>query len=82
MSTPEPHHLIDQLAEAVRQVLPGLGEDAQQHLRAALMARLSRLDLVTREEFEVQQAVLARTRALLERLEKQVLALEQQAKNR
>ncbi len=82
MSTPESSRLIDQLADAVRQVLPGLGEDAQQHLRAALVARLSRLDLVTREEFEVQQAVLARTRALLERLEKQVLALEQQAKNR
>lgn len=82
MSTPENARLIDQLADAVRQVLPGLGQDVQQHLRAALVARLSRLDLVTREEFEVQQAVLARTRALLERLEKQVAALEQDAKNK
>ena len=82
MSTPEPTRLLDQIADAVRQALPGLGQDAQAHLRAALIARLARLDLVTREEFEVQQAVLARTRALLERLEKQVAALEQQAKNK
>jgi hypothetical protein len=82
MSTSEPSRLLDQIADAVRQVLPGLGEDAQQHLRAALMSRLARLDLVTREEFEVQQAVLARTRALLERLEKQVAALENQTKNK
>ena len=65
MSTPEPTRLLDQIADAVRQALPGLGQDAQAHLRAALIARLARLDLVTREEFEVQQAVLARTRSLL-----------------
>ena len=50
--------------------------DVEKNLRALMTSFLSRLDLVTREEFEVQQAVLARTRALLEKLEKQVAELE------
>jgi len=52
----------------------------EKNLRAALAAALGRLDLVTREEFEVQSQVLARTRAKLETLEKLVAELEQQLK--
>ena len=48
-----------------------------QALRAGLEAGLARLDLVTREEFDVQTAVLARTREKLARLEAQVCELEQ-----
>jgi BMFP domain-containing protein YqiC len=44
-----------------------------------LRGGLSRLDLVTREEFEVQEAVLARTRGKLEALEKQVAEMEASA---
>lgn len=48
----------------------------EKSIRAALEAAFAKMQLVTREEFEVQQAVLQRTRALLERLEQQVAALE------
>jgi BMFP domain-containing protein YqiC len=46
-------------------------------LRSALQSGLRQLDLVTREEFDVQRCVLLRTREKLEELERQVHALEQ-----
>jgi hypothetical protein len=54
----------------------GLHQDLEKNLRVALESALRRMNLVTREEFEVQSAVLARTRARLEILEAQVAALE------
>ena len=54
----------------------GLPREIEQNLRAGLTSALARLNLVTREELEVQTAVLARTRARLEELEKQVAAME------
>jgi len=48
----------------------------EKNLHAALQTAFAKLELVTREEFEVQQGVLARTRAKLEELEKQVAELE------
>jgi BMFP domain-containing protein YqiC len=50
--------------------------DFKTNLRPLLESALSRLDLVTREEFEVQQAVLARTREKVERLESLVAEME------
>jgi ubiquinone biosynthesis accessory factor UbiK len=70
---------LEQLMHVLRQALPaGLGQDVEKNLHAALSATLARLDLVTREELEVQTQVLARTRARLEALEKQVAELERQ----
>ncbi|MGY3266606.1 MULTISPECIES: ubiquinone biosynthesis accessory factor UbiK [unclassified Lysobacter] len=81
---------LDQLDELARRlsalVPPGLrGESAselrtelQQNFRAVLQAGLTRLDLVTREEFEVQRAVLLRTREKLEHLERAVAGMEAQ----
>ena len=72
---------IEQVLNSLRQALPGgLAQDVEKNLRAALTAALARLDLVTREEFEVQSQVLARTRTKLEALEKQLAELEQQLK--
>lgn len=69
---------LDQLAAAVGSVLPQqLGSDVRRNMRAALQAALDRLNLVTREELEIQEAVLARTRQKLQELEKKVAALEQ-----
>ena len=73
--------LIDQIAAAVRAAMPpnsdsGIVQDMETNIRAALTSLFARLDLITREEFEVQQAVLARTRELVENLEKQVALLE------
>ena len=71
---------IDELARRLSEALPGglkaLQADAEQNFRAVLQAGLSRLELVTREEFDVQAAVLRRTRENLEALEARIAALE------
>lgn len=75
----EPRQL-DDIAQRLSQLLPpglgGMREELERNVRAVLQQGLSRMDLVSREEFEVQQAVLARSRAKLEALEKQVAELE------
>ena len=53
-----------------------LATDVRANLQAALKSTCDRLDLVTREELEIQEAVLARTRAKLDQLEGQVRELE------
>lgn len=71
---------IDDLARRLSELVPpGLRqsrEELHNTFKGALQAGLARLDLVTREEFEVQRAVLLRTREKLEALEQQVAALE------
>ncbi len=54
-----------------------LQDDLKRNLRATLEANLSKLDLVTRNEFDVQSAVLSRTREKLEQLEREIIKLEQ-----
>jgi BMFP domain-containing protein YqiC len=81
----DPHHL-DEFARRLSEALPEdfnlLQSDVQKNLRAALQAALRRMDLVTREEFDVQAALLARTREKLEALEREVAALEGSRKRR
>lgn len=71
---------IDELARRLVDALPGglkaLQADAEQNFRAVLQAGLTRLDLVTREEFDVQAAVLKRTREKLAALEARLAVLE------
>ena len=69
--------LVQRLSSAMPKGIQVLQEDINRNLRASLEAGLGRLDLVTREEFDVQSAVLARTREKVAALEKQVSALEQ-----
>lgn len=73
---------IEQIADKINQALPpGINhfkDDVEKNLHALLQTALSKLDLVSREEFEVQKAVLAKTRSKLEDLEKRVAKLEQQ----
>lgn len=68
---------FNQLLGANRE-LPGQKE-LQQQVRAIVQNAFARLDLVTRDEFDAQSAVLARTREKLEQLERQVAALEAQS---
>ena len=72
--------LLDDLAKRLAGSVPSglqfLQEDLQKNFRSALEAGLSHLELVTREEFDIQSAVLARTREKLEALERQVAELE------
>ena len=70
-------NLAEKLAAAVPEGLRSMREDLEQNFRAVLKSSLSKLDLVTREEFEVQQAVLARTREKLEALEAKLEQHEQ-----
>lgn len=76
MSDESIENLARKLAESVPGGLRAIGEDLENNFRSILRASLARLDLVTREEFEVQAAVLARTREKLEALEKNLAALE------
>lgn len=62
-------NLARMLAEAVPQGLKSVRDDLEQNFQSVLRTGLGKLDLVSREEFEVQQAVLARTREKLEALE-------------
>ena len=70
---------IDELARRLSDLVPpGLRdsrEELQQNFKSVLQAGLGKLDLVTREEFDVQRAVLARTRDKLEALERQLAEL-------
>ena len=61
--------LASRLIDALPQELGNLKSDAEANFKAALAGGLKRMDLVTREEFELQQAVLQRTREKLEALE-------------
>jgi len=57
------HKVLDEINAKISQVLAASpAGDVEKNLRASLQGLFSRLDLVTREEFEVQQAVLVRTR--------------------
>ncbi|KAB7776534.1 MAG: accessory factor UbiK family protein [Xanthomonas sp.] len=73
------NHLDDLARRLSDLVPPGLRQsrdELQSTFKSALQAGLGKLDLVTREEFEVQRAVLLRTREKLEALERSVAALE------
>lgn len=72
--------LFDDLSRRIADNMPSglqtLQGDLQRNLRVGLEAALGRLNLVTREEFEIQQAVLLRTREKLRSLEDRLAALE------
>ena len=73
--------VLDDLARKFGAALPpqlrAFQEDVEQNFRAVLQSALAKLDLITRQEFDVQAGVLARTREKLEALEQRLAALEQ-----
>ena len=69
--------LARRLAEAVPQNLKAMGADLERNFKSLLQSGLERMDLVTREEFDVQVAVLLRTREKLEALEQRLAALQE-----
>ena len=68
--------LANKLAGAVPGELNDLRDDLEGNFRSLLATGLDKMDLVTREEFEIQSKVLARTREKLEQLEKELQALQ------
>ncbi len=73
----KPRAIFEQLADAVIRALPtDPTGDFRKNVKSTLEGACERLNLVTREELEVQEAVLRRTREKVERLEAQVSELE------
>jgi BMFP domain-containing protein YqiC len=68
--------LVTRIAEGLPAGFGQIHEDLRNNLRASISAALARMDLVSREEFDVQSAVLARTREKLTALEAKVAELE------
>jgi len=74
-------NLLDELDRRMKEILArSPAADLEKNLRALMQSALGRLDLVTREEYDVQREVLARTRAKLEQLEARLAELEQRQK--
>lgn len=68
---------IDEITSKVNEVLASTpARDLEKNLRAMLAGAFARLDLVTREEFDIQREVLTRTRDKLEALEAKIAELE------
>jgi len=73
--------LLEDIDRRMKEILArSPAADLEKNLRALLQSAFSRLDLVTREEFDVQREVLARTRAKLEALEAKLADLEKRDK--
>ena len=71
------NRLLDEIDRKLKDILArSPAADLEKNLRALLASGFSRLDLVTREEFDVQREVLARTRAKLAELEAKLAELE------
>jgi BMFP domain-containing protein YqiC len=69
--------LLDELGATIKEVVANSPvRDIEKNMRAMLAATFAHLDLVTREEFDVQSEVLARTREKLEQLEARLAELE------
>ncbi len=71
---------IDKLIQSVVENLPGkagpFAEELQDYLRQALSSTLNKMDIVTRHEFDIQAAVLQKTRSKVDELEKIIKELE------
>ena len=75
---------LEELTKRISSLIPGdvkhMQDDIENNVRSLLQTTLSKMNLVTREEFDVQSAVLQRTREKLEQLEKQLGTLFEQSK--
>ena len=69
--------MIRQILNKLPDELKQVRQDLEKNLKAAMHGTFAKMDLVTREEFDVQAELLSRTRAKLDELEQQVAALEQ-----
>ena len=79
----------NKIDELIQQVLNALPEDIRQmkqglekNLKSAMSATFARMELVTREEFDVQAALLARTRALLDEMNEKIRQLEEKVQQK
>jgi len=79
-------NVFDELVDRLGSVLPPgaaeLKDDFENNARAAVQSALRRMDLVTREEFDVQVALLQRTREKVEQLERRLEAMQAETQAR
>jgi len=68
--------VVRQIKDTLLQGIRDLGEDFDKKLRAILQSQLGKLDLVSREEFDIQTQVLLRTREKMAQMEKRIEQLE------
>ena len=74
---PLDNRVLDEISKKINELLANTpAADVQKNLRALLQAQFAKLDLVTREEFDVQRAVLLRAREKITQLEARLAALE------
>jgi ubiquinone biosynthesis accessory factor UbiK len=76
MDSPRIDEIARRLLESVPPSLRAVQQDLESNFRAVLRASLTKLDLVSRDEFDAQVRVLERTRARLEELERKVMEME------
>jgi BMFP domain-containing protein YqiC len=73
------HKFFDELSKRLADSIPDnvktMRSDIEKHFHSVLQSMFSKLDLVTREEFDIQALVLSKTRAKLEKLEQKIEAL-------
>lgn len=73
---------IEQIAEQISELIPPqvktVADNVEEKVKTLLQAKLAQLDVVSREEFDVQTHVLAKTREKVQQLEKIVMELQQQ----
>ncbi|WWO73794.1 accessory factor UbiK family protein [Histophilus somni] len=69
--------IMQQIQDSLPQGVKDLGQDTEMKLKQVLQSQLSKLDIVTREEFDVQTQVLIRTREKLIELEKRLEQLQE-----
>ena len=74
---PNPSEIVERIMQTAKVVLPeSVGYDVKANLKAAIVEIVSELDVVTREEFDIQKQVLMRTRMKVEQLEESIKKLE------
>src|SRR5580698_1091006 len=82
MESPRIDDIARRLFEGLPESARTLRRDIESNFRAVLQASLGKLDLTTRQEFEIQTRVLERTRAALAQLEERIAALEKRLAER
>ena len=73
--------IAKQVTDAIPPGLKNIPSDFEEKTKSILQKKLSQLDIVTREEFDVQTQVLLKTREKLAQLEKTVAKIEQNTLN-
>jgi len=79
---PNPSDIIERIMQTAKSAMPdSLSQDVKQNIRAAIQEVIADLDVVSRDEFDVQRAVLQRTRAKIDKMEGIISELEKKLGN-